>query len=62
MEDLRELVAMKKEARRNITVPTDEKELSWQNSKDGDKLDVKIVKAFRMAIAALSRDDDHDEK
>ncbi|EXJ61135.1 hypothetical protein A1O7_05288 [Cladophialophora yegresii CBS 114405] len=62
LEDLRDLIAMKEDARRKITAPTDEKEMTWQNAKDGDKLDGKIVKELKMAVAALSRDDDDDEK
>ncbi|KAJ9601949.1 hypothetical protein H2200_013508 [Cladophialophora chaetospira] len=62
VEDLRDLVAMKQDARRKITVATDEKDLSWQSPEDGDKLDAKIVKELKMAIVALSRDEDDDEK
>ena len=62
VEDLRDLVAMKQDARRRITVATDEKELSWQSAEDGDKLDAKIVKELNMAIVALGRDDEDDEK
>jgi nuclear pore complex protein Nup188 len=62
VEDLRDLIAMKDDARRKITVPTDEKELTWQGAKDGDKLDAKIVKELKIAVAALSRDEDDDEK
>ncbi|ETI24024.1 hypothetical protein G647_03393 [Cladophialophora carrionii CBS 160.54] len=62
LEDLRDLIAMKEDARRKITVPTDEKEMTWQNAKGGDRLDDKIVKQLRMAVAALSRDDDDAEK
>ncbi len=61
LEDLRDLIAMQQEARRRITVPMDEKESSWQNAKDGDKLDAKIVKELKMAAAALTWDDDDDD-
>ena len=61
VEDLGDLVAMKEEARRKMTVPTDEKESSWQNAKDGDILDAKIVKDLKVAVVALSKDDEENE-
>ncbi|OQV09454.1 hypothetical protein CLAIMM_13574 [Cladophialophora immunda] len=60
-EDLRDALAMKEEARRKLTVPTDEKEVNWQNAKDGNILDAKIVQELKMALAALSTDEDQDE-
>ena len=62
VEDLRDLLAMNEQARRKITVPIDEKELSWQNLSGDDQLDSKIVRELRIAVAALSRDVDDDEK
>ncbi|KIW93056.1 uncharacterized protein Z519_06906 [Cladophialophora bantiana CBS 173.52] len=61
-EDLRDVLAMKEDARRKITVPSEEREISWQNAKGGNLLDAKIVRELRMALAALSTDDDQDEK
>ncbi|KIX99139.1 uncharacterized protein Z520_04715 [Fonsecaea multimorphosa CBS 102226] len=61
-EDLRDLVAMKEEARRKLTVPTNEREVSWQNAKEGNILDAKIVQELKIALAALGTDDDQDEK
>ncbi|EXJ65864.1 uncharacterized protein A1O5_11105 [Cladophialophora psammophila CBS 110553] len=61
-EDLRDVLAMKEEARRKITVPSEEREISWQNAKGGNLLDAKIVEELRMALSALSTDDDQDEK
>ncbi|KIW99484.1 uncharacterized protein Z518_11223 [Rhinocladiella mackenziei CBS 650.93] len=61
-EDVRDVLALKEDVRRKMTVPTDERELTWQTSKDGDKLDAKIVQELQMALASLGRDDDEDEK
>lgn len=61
-EDVRDVLALKEDARRKMTVPTDERELNWQSAKDGDKLDPKIVKELKMALTSLGRDDDEDEK
>ncbi|OAG38033.1 hypothetical protein AYO21_07755 [Fonsecaea monophora] len=62
VEDLRDILAMKEEARRKLTIALDEKEVSWQNTKNGNVLDGKIVQELKMALAALSTDDDQDEK
>lgn len=60
-EDIRDVLALKADIRRRMTVPADERESSWQNSKGGDKLDEKIVTELRMALAALGRNDDDDD-
>lgn len=61
-EDIRDTLALKDELRRKMTVTTTEKEVSWQKSKDGDKLDAKIVRELKMALSALGRDEDEDDK
>ncbi|EXJ80105.1 hypothetical protein A1O3_08391 [Capronia epimyces CBS 606.96] len=61
-EDIRDVLALKEVSRRTMTVPTDERERSLQSSKEGDKLDRKIVKELKMALAALGRDEDDEEK
>ncbi|KAK5038125.1 hypothetical protein LTS07_001594 [Exophiala sideris] len=61
-EDVREILTLKEEVRRKMTVPSDEREWSLQNSKDGDQLDARIVKELRITLAALRRDEDDDEK
>lgn len=65
LEDVRDLVAMKDEARHKMTVPTNEKEVGWQNARDaegGNKLDAKIVTQLKMATVALRRDEDDDDE
>ncbi|OAP57903.1 hypothetical protein AYL99_08641 [Fonsecaea erecta] len=61
-EDLRDVLAMKEDTRQKFTVPTNEREVSWQNAKDGNMLDAKIVQELKIALTALSADDDQDEK
>ncbi|KAI1615226.1 nucleoporin subcomplex protein binding to Pom34-domain-containing protein [Exophiala viscosa] len=61
-EDVREILTLKEDVRRKMTVPSDEREWSLQNSKEGDQLDARIVKELKIALAALRRDDDDDEK
>lgn len=61
-EDVREILALKEDVRRRMTMPSDEREWSLQNSKDGDQLDRRIVRELKIALAALRRDEDDDEK
>ncbi|KAK5208286.1 hypothetical protein LTR41_006222 [Exophiala xenobiotica] len=61
-EDIRDVLALKNDARRKMTLPSDERELAWQNAKDGDKLDTKIVTELKIALTALGRDDDDDDE
>ncbi|KAG9771836.1 hypothetical protein KCU88_g6273, partial [Aureobasidium melanogenum] len=60
-EDIRDILALKPDARKDMTIPTDPRELALQNSKDGDKLDGKIVKELKMALSALGQDDEKNE-
>jgi len=61
-EDIRDVLALKNDARRKMTLPSDERELAWQSAKDGDKLDTKIVTELKIALTALGRDDDDDDE
>lgn len=61
-EDIRDMLALKEGSRRTMTLPMDERELSLQSSKEGDKLDGKIVRELKVALAALGRDEDENEK
>lgn len=61
-EDLKDILALKEDARRKMTVPTTEKEKVWQNAKDGDKLDPKVVRELNLALNSLSNDDGEEEK
>ncbi|KAJ9624614.1 uncharacterized protein PV06_06389 [Exophiala oligosperma] len=60
-EDIRDVLALKADVRRKMTVPADERESSWQNSSGGDKLDEKVVTELKMALTALGRNDDDDD-
>ncbi|EXJ93279.1 hypothetical protein A1O1_01671 [Capronia coronata CBS 617.96] len=60
-EDIRDVLALKDDNRRAMTIPTDEKEFGLQTSKEGDKLDSRIVRELKMAVVALGEDDE-DEK
>lgn len=62
MEDLSNNLALKPVVRKGLTIATNERELEWQNSAKGDMLDAKIVKENRIALAALRREEDYDEK
>ncbi|KIW12907.1 hypothetical protein PV08_08094 [Exophiala spinifera] len=61
-EDIRDMIALKADVRRRMTVPADERESSWQDSNEGDKLDEKIVNELKIALTALGREDDDDDK
>ncbi|KAK5045091.1 hypothetical protein LTR84_010239 [Exophiala bonariae] len=62
IEDLSNNLALKPAERQGLTVATNERELEWQKSTKGDMLDAKIVKENRIALAALRREEDFDEK
>lgn len=62
MEDLSNNLALKPAERQGLTIATNARELEWQKSAKGDMLDAKIVKENRIALAALKREEDFDEK
>ncbi|RVX66757.1 hypothetical protein B0A52_08950 [Exophiala mesophila] len=62
MDDLRDVLALKPELRKRMTVPTDEREAAAQKAGNGDELDAKITREIRLALAALRREGDDDER
>lgn len=61
MDDLRDMLALKPELRKRMTVPTDDREAAAQKAGNGDELDIKITREVRLALAALRREGDDDE-
>ncbi|KEF51322.1 uncharacterized protein A1O9_12672 [Exophiala aquamarina CBS 119918] len=62
IEDLNSNLALEPLERERLTIATNDRELEWQKSANGDILDAKIVRETRIALAALRREEDYDEK
>ena len=60
-EDIKDVLALKPDTRKKMTLPMDEREKRWQNAKDGDRLDAKLVQELQIASISLGAEDGEDE-